>query len=96
MDLSWIGGIVQNYWDEIPKHYKNVLLDEYIIMPNHVHGIIIINYQLPVETCHGMSLRKQNQFSKPISQSLSMIVNHFKSAVTRQCRKKGFTKFQWQ
>jgi len=42
MRLSEIGGMAEKYWQEIPDHYKNVKLDEYIIMPNHLHGIIII------------------------------------------------------
>ena len=65
-------------------------------MREYFKGIIFIDRNL-VETCRGMSLRaKHNRFSKPISQSLSMIVNHFKSAVTRQCRENGFTHFAWQ
>ena len=33
---------VNCYWAEIPRHYENVELDEFVIMPNHVHGIINI------------------------------------------------------
>ena len=40
--LSPIGEIVQKYWREIPKYFQNVVLDEFVIMPDHVHGIIII------------------------------------------------------
>ena len=43
MQLSRIGKIAQQYWSEIPQHSKYTYLDEYVIMPNHVHGIIIIN-----------------------------------------------------
>lgn len=32
--------IVQNTWNELPKHYENVELDEFIIMPDHIHAII--------------------------------------------------------
>ena len=42
-NLSTIGNITKQFWKEIPKHFNKVLLDEYTIMPNHVHGIIIIN-----------------------------------------------------
>ncbi len=40
--LSNIGQMVKLFWQEIPKHFPNVELDEYVIMPNHLHGIIII------------------------------------------------------
>ncbi len=43
MILNDAGHIAQNCWLEIPNHYPNVILDEFIIMPNHIHGIIIIN-----------------------------------------------------
>ncbi|MFH1847277.1 MAG: transposase [Candidatus Omnitrophota bacterium] len=35
-----IGKIIKNTWLQIPSHFVNVKLDEYVIMPNHIHGII--------------------------------------------------------
>ncbi|MFA6458282.1 MAG: transposase [Patescibacteria group bacterium] len=43
MFLSPIGKIVQKYWQEIPQHFPNTKLDEFVVMPNHVHGILIID-----------------------------------------------------
>ena len=43
VQLSEIGEIAQRCWQEIPNHFPFVLLDEYVVMPNHVHGIIIVN-----------------------------------------------------
>ena len=94
--LTGIGNIAKRHWLEIPEHFKNVELNEFIIMPNHIHGIVIINN---VETCHCMSLQKNsnvNKFSKPISGSLAMIINQYKSSVTRRCRKNRYTNFTWQ
>jgi putative transposase len=45
MELSEIGEIAHKYWNEIPAHFPFVKLDAFVVMPNHVHGIIII---LPV------------------------------------------------
>lgn len=42
MVLNVYGEIVEYHWLEIPKHFPNIELNEFIIMPNHVHGIIII------------------------------------------------------
>ena len=61
--LSEIGKIAQKCWQEIPKHFPNVTPDEFVVMPNHIHGIVIIQNPVEicrrlVETCHGMSLRK--------------------------------------
>lgn len=40
MVLNKLGLLVENIWREISKHYESVLIDEFVIMPNHVHGII--------------------------------------------------------
>lgn len=42
MVLSGFGEIAKRCWEEIPGHFENVGLDEYIIMPNHVHGVILL------------------------------------------------------
>jgi len=41
--LSEIGIIVEKYWDEIPVHFPFVILGAFVVMPNHVHGIIVID-----------------------------------------------------
>lgn len=38
--LSHFGEIVRKCWNQLPRHYPNVILDEFIVMPNHVHGVI--------------------------------------------------------
>jgi putative transposase len=43
MQLSKIGEIANKFWFEIPKHFSFVILDEFVIMPNHIHGILIID-----------------------------------------------------
>ena len=92
MQLSKIGEIVKWCWGGIPRHFNNTSLDAMIIMPNHMHGIVVIDCD-HVGSCHDMTLR---QFGRPQSKSLSMILNHFKSAVKRWCNKNNFEYFQWQ
>ena len=43
IELSNAGKILDKHWNNIPNQFENVILDEYIIMPNHIHGIIIID-----------------------------------------------------
>lgn len=43
MILNNAGQMAKLCWEEIPKHYPFVALDEFVIMPNHVHGILIID-----------------------------------------------------
>jgi REP element-mobilizing transposase RayT len=42
MKFSPIGEIAQKYWQEIPRHFNHVKLDRFVIMPDHVHGILIL------------------------------------------------------
>jgi REP element-mobilizing transposase RayT len=50
MILNECGEIANKCWMEIPEHFPNVELHEYIIMPNHVHGIIEIKFKSNVPT----------------------------------------------
>ena len=66
MRLSPIGKFACKCWKEIPNHFPHFNLDEFIVMPNHFHGIVMIekpyidNNSLShvVETRHALSLRK--------------------------------------
>ena len=42
MRLNKYGVIVNDYWAEIPGHFSNVGIDVFIVIPNHVHGIIVL------------------------------------------------------
>ncbi len=55
MFLSNIGEKVKDCWQEIPNHFPQIVLHEYVIMPNHVHGIIEINN--PQSTGANMDIR---------------------------------------
>lgn len=43
MILNECGIVAQECYKEIPEHFPFVILDEYVIMPNHIHGILIID-----------------------------------------------------
>jgi putative transposase len=54
MRLSPYGEIVQKWWEEIPVHFSNVETGAFVIMPNHVHGIIFI-----IDECRGTASYSQ-------------------------------------
>ncbi|MDZ4711502.1 MAG: transposase [bacterium] len=66
------GKIALDCWCEIPDHFDFVNLGEYVIMPNHVHGIINIvkPIQTVVETTHALSLPLSHSLSLPLSHAL--------------------------
>ncbi|HET8752731.1 MAG TPA: transposase, partial [Salinimicrobium sp.] len=45
IELSETGRISQEIWNKIPIHFPYVILDEFVVMPNHIHGILIIDKQ---------------------------------------------------
>jgi REP element-mobilizing transposase RayT len=42
MRLNWMGRAVQAVWQNLPCHYAHVELDAFVVMPNHVHGILVL------------------------------------------------------
>ncbi len=42
VQLSPVGEVAHEQWEKIPNHFSNVLLDAFVIMPNHIHGILVI------------------------------------------------------
>ena len=92
MQLLDIGKIALKYWQQIPKHFPFVLLDEYIIMPNHIHGILVIDK--PVETQNFASLRNGNKFG-PQSRNLASIIRGSKIGVKKWAITHNFD-FFWQ
>lgn len=102
MILSDMGEIVNQCWKEIPDHFKNVMLDEFVVMPDHVHGIIVLeNGEDLIEPLHAtaVQLKKNKKYSKisPISKSLPVIIRSFKSACSYKINKKHpYIGFQWQ
>ncbi len=81
MKFSKGGNIAAKFWNEIPDHFNNVELDEHVIMPNHLYGIMWIKN---VEKRHAVSLQGYtNRFGPLKKKSLPTIIGSYKSAVKR-------------
>jgi REP element-mobilizing transposase RayT len=104
MHLSKIGEIAKLLWCEIPNHFLNVKLGEFMVMPNHIHGIIQIcnvrvgaGHAQPLQTPHnlgrGDACVAPTYHNKP---TLATIVGSYKSAVSKHIRRSGFVEFAWQ
>ena len=104
MILSEIGFKANEFWLEIPEHFPFVKLDEFVVMPNHVHGIIIIDK--PDDGRNDENNDKQSHQPKPQSQTaaasqkwkpgtLGAIINQYKRICTIESRKIN-PDFAWQ
>jgi len=86
MLLNTAGNIVDECWRAIPVHFKHTALDTFVVMPNHIHGIIVIA-NVVVGARHAVPLQPSDnteRFGQPIPGSLPTIVRSFKSAATRR------------
>ena len=89
LQLNSFGEVARCLWAQIPTHFDGAQVDVCVVMPEHVHGIIILN---DVGNRHACSLPKKRPYQK-----LPVIVGSYKSTVTKEIHKiKGGEKFQWQ
>ena len=108
MQLSEIGKFAEQFWHEIPNHFSMVELGNFVVMPNHVHGILIIDktndgsFSESVETRHCLvSTIKTNtiigssRFQNQGKNTISSIVGSYKSIVTKMSRQLN-PNFAWQ
>ena len=109
MQLTEIGQIAYDRWHQIPVHFPSVRLDAFVVMPNHVHGIVVITNSVDsvetlhdVQTLHATSLPppppNKNEKMAAISPqpgSLSTIIRSYKSAVSKDARA-IHADFAWQ
>jgi REP element-mobilizing transposase RayT len=80
MSENEFGVIVRSCWNDLPGHYKNISLDEFVVMPNHVHGIIIIDN--PVGVIHESPLQMNKLARRQML--LPKIVGRFKQNTAKQ------------
>ena len=109
MVLSEIGKIVWDEWFVSEKIRDNIFLDQFIVMPNHIHGIVIIDNDRDVASqrlCgnatpqissqrHYVGIHEQMSKISPKKSSLSHMIRELKSAITRKSRK-ILPHFAWQ
>ena len=92
VQLTEIGCIAHNCWSMIPMRYPHVSLDTFVVMPNHLHGLIEIQTQAETENRKPRS----NQLWQLQQGSLYAIVQAYKAAVKRICWYWDYEEFKWQ
>jgi putative transposase len=91
--LSAVGRKAKTFFRAISEHFENITLDEHVVMPNHLHGIILIQN---VGVQNFEPLQPHNAFQHMIPKSLGSIIRAYKSTVTRLCRSNDHMYFKWQ
>lgn len=82
MILNKWGEVASGEWIKTEQIRSGVRIDEFVVMPNHLHAILLI------DACRGTMHRAPTetweQFGKPVSSSVPTIVRSYKASVTRQ------------
>ena len=107
MVLNELGRMVETVWRELPQHYPGVEVDTLVVMPNHVHGIIILVGADPCArpeagpcACPGNPGRSRGVTGQPQgvaptgTMSLPDVVHRFKSLTTARYRR-GLLQDRW-
>jgi putative transposase len=100
--LNEYGIIVKKCWIEITDHYPFIEIDKFIIMPNHIHGIIIINNirEIRVQNIDPQQERinesKINKYQHIIPGSIGSIIRGYKIGVTKWFRQNTNIYEVWQ
>jgi REP element-mobilizing transposase RayT len=94
MHLNTFGEIAADYWKGIPAHFPNLEMDEFTVMPNHIHGITIIQYGFSVGNAYMRSL--QHSLQGRTKMLLSKVIQQYKAAVTRRINSSLRRDFAWQ
>ena len=104
MQFNEIGLLANKFWAEIPKHFPFAELGNYQIMPNHVHGILIIDKKNVVDDvvetlqCNVSTENAKNEFMSKISPksgTVSTIIRSYKSVLTKNAHY-IHADFEWQ
>src|SRR6187401_2035112 len=101
MNLNTYGEITADQWYWIARQYSYVTLHEFVVMPNHIHGIIEIDRSnlntvvvAAVGTGRDLSLQQQQQLPK--IKSLSELMGAYKTTTSKQIHLAGYSAFEWQ
>ena len=87
--LNGSGELAERYWRAIPDYYPEISLDDYIVMPNHIHGIVVIDNRDGWQSKISITDGRHNILSKAIG--------YFKMSVTKAIRREfDLKQFAWQ
>ena len=88
MVLNDFGEIILEIWGSLPQHYDNIILDEFVVMPNHIHAIIGINNVVAVAVTVTVTVETG---LKPVSTTVDTNTGSGTGGTTR--KKHGISEF---
>ena len=96
MVLNKFGLIVRNRWLWLEQHFEYVHLDEFVIMPNHMHGILEIKSIAGTNRDLSLQQDNNNEKQKIKIKPLSELIGAFKTTSSKNIHLAGLNEFIWQ
>jgi len=97
--LTMGGRIADKCWRNIPSHYPHVILDEFVVMPNHVYGVIFTGDEdVGVQNLEPLQMDgpREGKFQQIVPKSIGATVRGFKIGVTKWYRQNTDIHTVWQ
>lgn len=94
MQLNNVGQMATGAWEEMPGRFSSVRLDAFIVMPNHVHGIIVVGAQFIAPQVIPSDRFRKGAINR--APTLGEIVRTYKALSTRAIRRTVNPGFAWQ
>jgi len=82
MHLNDLGHLVTDCWHDLPEHYLHVELDAFVVMPNHIHGILILTNAGRLDAVHETGV--DGTVDRVIRHPVPEIVRAFKTLSARR------------
>jgi len=101
MITNKFGKIAENQWNWLAEQYPYVILHAFVVMPNHIHGIIEINRKNIfndiniARTCHKNNVRPGRDLAQPKIKPLPQLIGAYKTTVSKQIHLMGGKDFAW-
>lgn len=95
MQLNNAGEISKATWNELPARFPSVGLDAFVVMPNHIHGVIIVGAQF-IAPSDGFGTAAIDQGVMNHAPTLGEMMRAYKAVSTRSIRQAGTPDFAWQ
>ena len=89
------GEIIKRIWVNLPKHFASVQIDEFIVMPDHFHGIVFIENTKEGLMNQASTKEKSWILMKDKKDTLGKIIRTFKAKATKLIRDDRFKNFKW-
>jgi putative transposase len=83
--LNDLGKIVNKCWQNMPDHFNNITVEPFIVMPNHIHGIVTIYDDDGRGTIYRAPTMEK--YGRPTVGSIPTIIRTYKAAVSRNARR---------